>query len=113
MSGRDVFVSFLRGISNRKVAEQVHPHLLSIVERISRSSPNAIFGIVAMDYPRQELIAALVRHNTKDEREEEDETEVKCNCDTDLCNYTAVAPPSMVSNSDLLIAALAFVTMYV
>ena len=113
MSGRDVFVSFLKGISNRKVAEQVHPHLLSIVERISRSSPNAIFGVVAMDYPGQDVIAALVRHNAKDERaEEEDETEVKCNCDADLCNYTAVASPSMVSNTILLIAAVTFVTMY-
>ena len=64
-----------------------------------------------MDYPRQDVISALVRHNAKDERAEEDETEVKCNCDTDLCNYTAVASSSMVSNSVLVIVAVTFDTM--
>ena len=68
VSGRGGFISFLRGISNKKVAEQIEPFFRSTVERISKSSQNPIFGIVAMDYPKQDVIENLVSHNANNGR---------------------------------------------
>ena len=68
MSGRGAFLSILKGISNKKVAEQIEPHFVSSVDRISKSHQNPIFGIIAMDYPKQDVIANLVSYNANDGR---------------------------------------------
>ena len=68
MSGRGAFLSILRGISNKEVAEQIEPHFVSSVDRISKSHQNPIFGIIAMDYPKQDVIENLVSHNANNGR---------------------------------------------
>ena len=63
LSGRGAFLSILKGISNRKVAEQIEPHFVSTIERLARINQNPIFGIIAMDYPKQEVIADIIAYN--------------------------------------------------
>ena len=63
LSGRGAFLSILKGISNRKVAEQIEPYVVSIVERIAKSNQNPVFGVIAMDYPKQEVITDIIRYN--------------------------------------------------
>ena len=111
-SGSGAFLSILRGISNRKVAEQIEPLFLSSIERISKSHQNPIFGIIAMDYPKQEVINDLVSFNANDGRQDA-ETVQTCNCDLDLCNSMLDmddmrSSTSVISKSSLMIATMAF-----
>ena len=63
LSGRGAFLSILKGISNRKVSEQIEPRFVSTIEKLARINQSQVFGIIAMDYPKQEVIADIIAYN--------------------------------------------------